>query len=375
MKMAIVPHILVCPLNWGLGHASRMIPVIYELLGLGCKVTVVASHGPLQLLREEFSSRVDYYEFAGANIRYPKNHGFFFKLALQIPALFFSIIRERRFANRTVQTLNPQMILSDNRYGMKSSKIFSVFVTHQLHIQLPNSIGWFEKPLNAINHYFVKSFDRCLVPDFEKEPSLSGALSHHVDISHLIYTGPLSRFQMLKSKAIKKPNADLPNDFILVILSGPEPQRSILENLLQIQLQGTASIWFRGMPGGTTERHSANQWIFDHGNTEMMAWCIENSRLVICRSGYSSVMDLAVYGKKCVFIPTPGQTEQEYLARYLQNAGYIARLEQSKIKGLKGAIEEATQKSGLPQYSGSNHLRALLKQLLDECTPKEQIRQ
>lgn len=367
-------HVLLSPLNWGLGHASRMIPLIECLLDLGCKITIAACGGPLQMLQDEFSRRVDFIDFPVANIRYSGGKSQTLKLAGQIPFLLLNHWRERRFAPRVASAITVDMIISDNRYGFKSSFTYSVFVTHQLWVKLPQSISWMEKSVNSLLHKKIRGFDSCLVPDNPSAPGLSGELSHATTLDLVKYIGPVSRFQKFSSSQNKKPFAELFNNFILVLLSGPEPQRIILEKLLEKELEGVDCIWFKGIPGKKQPTKRGTHWVFDHADSHIMAWAIENSRLVVSRSGYSTVMDLSVYGKKCVFIPTPGQTEQEYLAQHLQSQGYVTFLAQEQIPNLKKAILQAEKQQGLPKMQPSQQLREILTDLIAQAKEKRGTR-
>jgi uncharacterized protein (TIGR00661 family) len=367
-------HVVICPLHWGLGHASRIIPVVHTFLDLGCRVTVAASGGPLIMLKQEFANSIDFIEFRSFSIRYSAGKSQAFKIGVQIPSILYSIFRERVFARKIVKILNPDILISDNCYGMRSSEVVSVFITHQLNIHLPRGMGWIKKFINHINHHLIKSFNHCLVPDYEQWPGLAGALSHTESFSRVSYIHPLSRFDAYAQQVLEKPCKDLPDDFILVMLSGPEPQRSLLEELLIKELQEKTCIWFKGKPGNEQFLKSGNHFYFDHANTATMAWCIKNSSIVICRSGYSSVMDLAVFGKKCVFIPTPGQTEQVYLAEHLEKMGYVTYLHQHNLEKLNQHIILAQEKTGLPPTPYSQQLRNTLKGLISEMSQIKEMK-
>jgi uncharacterized protein (TIGR00661 family) len=366
------PHILVSPLHWGLGHASRMIPLISAVLSLGCRVTVAATDGPMILLKNEFGSLIKYVEFNSFSIRYSSHRSQALKIGLQVPFILYNILKERLFARKMAGSIKPDIIISDNCYGFRSPGTLSVLVTHQLQIHLPKGMMWMGRLLNIINHHLIKSFDHCLVPDYEQWPGLAGALSHTESFSRVSYIHPLSRFDAYAQQLLEKPCKDLPDDFILIMLSGPEPQRSLLEELLIKELQEKTCIWFKGKPGNEQLSKSGNHFYFDHADTATMAWCIKNSSIVICRSGYSSVMDLAVFGKKCVFIPTPGQTEQEYLAKHLEKMGFTTFLQQYNLENLNQHILNAQSKTGLPPASHSQQLRITLKGLISEIAQKKE---
>lgn len=341
-------HILICPLNWGLGHASRIIPMVYSFLDAGYRVTIGASGKPLIMLKQEFGGKVDYVGFPGVTVRYSGGSSMVLAITRQLPALIMNLWREKRLTKKYSQTLKPGVIISDNRYGVRTKGVFSVFMGHQLEIQLPTGWRWMAGIVNSVNRWLLKKFDLCLVPDFEEEPGLAGSLSHRVKLTNIQYIGPLSRFERVLKKDLKVPFELLPDNFLLILLSGPEPQRTLLENLLIEQLEHKTCVWLRGLPGESYAPHQkGNHWFFDHADTETIAWLIRNSRLVISRSGYSTIMDLSVFGKRAVFIPTPGQTEQEYLARHLESRGYISALSQNELQRLPQCIEQAMQLQGL----------------------------
>lgn len=355
------PHILVCPLDWGLGHASRMIPVIDALLELNCRVTAGASGKPMVMLREEFKGRIDYIDFPGASIRYHNWLPVALNVFLQTPLLLFWIFKERRFLSKLLEEVRPDMVISDNRYGLRNERALSVFVTHQLNIRMPAGFGWAGKIFNYFNHRIIRKFDHCLVPDTEHFPGLAGELSHGIKHPRLLYSGPMSRFSSTDVLDLKKPAGKIPENFILVLLSGPEPQRTRLESLLKRELIHENVVWFRGLPGKEFPVKENDHWIYDHGSRQLMGWFIRESSLVICRSGYTTIMDLCVFGKKTVMIPTPGQTEQEYLAGLLQKSGYIESLEQNNLKMLMDSIRSAHNKPGLPKIKNDDLRKKLLE--------------
>jgi len=359
-------HIFICPLNWGLGHASRMIPLVDSLLGSGCRVTVGASGKPLLMLQQEFDDRVDYVEFPGVSVRYAAGSSMVWAIGRILPALIWNFRREKRLTKKYSQMLKPDVIISDNRYGVRTKDVFSVFVGHQLKILLPPGWRWLTGIVNGLNRQLINNFDLCLVPDYEKEPGLAGSLSHRVKMTNLKYIGPLSRFGRMRDKDLSMPSEALPDNFLLILLSGPEPQRTLLENLLKVQLEQQPCVWLRGLPENNTRpRQIGNHWVFDHASTPTIAWLIRNSRLIISRSGYSTIMDLSVFGKRAVFIPTPGQTEQEYLAQQLEDQGYIISLPQNQLHRLSESIHKAMQLPGLPigETEKQNDLGKWLQQL------------
>jgi hypothetical protein len=338
--------ILVAPLDWGLGHATRCIPVIKELINQRCDVWVAATGAQKMLLEEEFPF-LPFVELPGYGIKYGKNRALtIFRLIFSIPKILIRIKREKTWLRAFQVTEDPDAVFSDNRYGLYAPGLFSVFISHQLRIRTPFgkfTDGW----LQRINYRAICRFSRCWVPDVEGGRSLAGELSHPARLPAITtrYIGWLSRLDFfapispapadLSALAPSSPPAKpfpAPGS-LLVLLSGPEPQRTILENRIMEQ----AASWpgpitlVRGLPGGENPngkkpgRHaqaispvpSPNMIIHDHLPAAALAAVIREAGFVLSRAGYSTVMDLMKMGKKAIFIPTPGQTEQEYLGNYL----------------------------------------------------------
>ena len=326
--------LLLAPLDWGLGHATRCVPVIKELLSIGSEVWLAGEGAQEKLLREEFPS-LPFLPLKGYRVKYGKT-GLTGRLVLQIPSILQSIKSENNWLKEQVSKYQFDGVISDNRYGLHHETIFSVFITHQLGIK--SSLGkWSEKILQQWNYKFINRFHECWVPDEEGQNNLAGELSHPVKFPAIPvkYIGGLSRFK-------KKDVAEI-KDHLLITLSGPEPQRTILENRIideVVNYNGTATI-ARGLPAerniipSTNTIHFHNHLSSEELNNEAM-----KAALIIGRSGYSNVMDIAALQKKSILIPTPGQTEQEYLADHLMKKRFAFCINQNEFSLLKN-IEEA----------------------------------
>lgn len=311
------PRVLVAPMDWGLGHATRCIPLIRHLLRQGCAVWLAGEGRIEALLRTEFPD-LPFLALPGYNIEYGRSRWELLgKMALQIPKILDRIQKENEWLAEAMAEHRFDVVVSDNRYGLYHEDAYSVFMTHQLLIKAPfGSFG--EGMMQRFNYDFIEQFDECWVPDVAGTPSLAGVLSHPATMPAVptTYLGPLSRF--------RRPAEEVEPKHLLVVLTGPEPQRSILEDLLLEQLKDyTGPILFvRGLPGAEEEPVEAeNLTILNHLDSEAMQQAMEEAVLVISRCGYSTVMDLAALGKKSILIPTPGQTEQEYLSTHLMEQG------------------------------------------------------
>jgi uncharacterized protein (TIGR00661 family) len=354
--MKKTPHIIVCPLDWGIGHATRCVPVIRELLNQKARVSIGADHRPLAFLKQEFPE-LQFIQFPGYKFSYPVNSNMAMKMALQAPAILNGIKKERKFLKKIILEYNIDGVISDNRFGLSSVAIPSVFISHQLSIRVPPYLAFTGSLLNKINRSYIAAFDECWIPDFESEPNLSGELSHLNPLpQNLFFIGPLSRFAYCTTgPQLNNQNEKVHYD-ILVILSGPEPQRSVLENLIIQQLKGTinTAAVIRGKPENKFNIETNDLIaIFPHLETEKLNHLIRSSKFIISRPGYSTVMDLAVSGAKAIFIPTPGQTEQEYLAHYYLKKKWFFSMSQKNFD-LQHAIQEAEFYSGIKlNYDGS----------------------
>lgn len=309
--------VLICPLDWGLGHATRCIPVIQELIKQDAEVFIAATGASGELLKKEFPA-LKYYALPGVKINYSADGFSFFKSMMQLPAMLFSVRKEHHDVNALIKSLGIDVVISDNRYGLWSDECYAVFITHQLHIMLPPKIKFMEKMVNRFAAYYIKKFHTCAVPDVA-DHEVAGDLSNPViKLNHLKYTGILSRFKRSTSSPHHLITSS-PHYEILVVLSGPEPQRTLLEKLLINQLLqlNKSTLIVRGLPGNATQLQQQSSLSFvNHLSSEEMNTHFISSKYIICRSGYSSIMDLAATGRSAVIIPTPGQTEQEYLAVY-----------------------------------------------------------
>lgn len=335
--MAKPYKIIIAPLDWGLGHATRIIPLIKCLLTEGCAVIIAAEGQIGQLLQNEFPN-LTFLPLEGYKIEYAKQKKrLLLKIAIQTPGILFSIYKEHVWLKKVVKNYAIDAVISDNRFGLYHSNIPSVYITHQLLIKTRNKFS--ENILARLHHLFIKKYTECWVPDFKGDDNISGALSHPAErINNIKYIGCLSRFEKSQGVEIKYD--------LIVLLSGPEPQRSIFEKLLLVQLNQFSGqvLLVRGKPVGDENLHIENNstgkiQIKNHLNAAELNLAIQQAKVVICRSGYTTIMDLIKLQKKAILIPTPGQTEQEYLAAYLMKKKLFYIETQDKF-----LLEEALKK-------------------------------
>jgi UDP-N-acetylglucosamine transferase subunit ALG13 len=326
-------NILICPLEWGLGHASRMIPLARKLKSMGHKIIIAAGDGPVIFLRKEMPE-MDYVLFPGFTIRYSGKLPQYLVIMLKIPLLFYHSIREHQRLKKIIGENEVDIVISDSRIGLWNSRIKSVIVLHFPRIPLPVSLSFLERPLISLGRFIISKFTFCFIPDLDGEDNLTGRLSHDLSLpSNSRFIGILSRFTRYADV-----DCPIPGKYhFMVMLSGPEPQREILKNKLYGYISGTGekAIFLGGYPEpGYKEQISGNITFINHLPEREMAELILASDLIITRSGYTTIMELVSLNKSALIIPTPGQTEQEYLARYLSNKGLFSTVHQSEIRSM-----------------------------------------
>jgi uncharacterized protein (TIGR00661 family) len=339
------PKILVAPLDWGLGHATRCIPIINELLQLECEVIIAANGATSSLLRNEFPALI-FLPVAGYRIQYSKYKFFLpWNMTIQLPKIIFTIYREHQWLKAIIKKYKIDAVISDNRFGMHNKKLCSIYITHQLLIKTSNRLS--QNLLKRLHSFFITKYNTCWVPDFGKN-ELAGELSHPINIpKNVKYIGALSRFEKYNVTAEKKYK-------LLIILSGPEPQRTIFENLLlnDLAVYNGRSLLVRGLPGDEKIIHSQNASlkITNHLSGEELNKVIQQSQVIISRSGYTTIMDLIKLNAKAILIPTPGQTEQEYLAHHLMEKKIFFSMKQKDFVLIKALDQAHHLKYVIPEY-------------------------
>ncbi len=211
--------VILSPLDWGLGHATRIIPIIRYLVGSGCQVTVAATPVGIRVIQTEFPD-LEYLVMPGYRIDYPRKGSLFLlHMFRRLPRLISAIRKEHRWLLKAQRMHRWDLVISDNRFGFRHPDIPSVFITHQINIRTEIS-NWADRLLKKINLALIRRFDACWIPDEESYPGLAGELSHGRLPPGTRYVGPLSRLI---------PERDIERQGLLILLSGPEPQRSMLE--------------------------------------------------------------------------------------------------------------------------------------------------
>lgn len=309
-------NILLSPLDWGLGHAARCIQLISRFLNQGSNVTVFASAQLIGFLRIRFPD-IKYIEDHTQPFSYGLNGTSTFRLASMVLNMKRQVHNENMLCRKICESENFDLIVSDNRYGFRSTLIKSVLITHQLQ---PIPPGILKGAIPVMNRFLQKvysSFQEIWVPDFPEYPGLAGRLSHtRYSIPGVNYIGSLSRFaDFQQKKANRNPKS------VLILTSGPAEHRGLMaDKLIRIFMPYALQI----AVAGVSSENRSNIRFFESPSDEKLFSLIQEAGIIVSHSGYSTIMDLVSIGRSAVLIPTPGQTEQKYLAELHRNKFLIA---------------------------------------------------
>jgi UDP:flavonoid glycosyltransferase YjiC (YdhE family) len=324
-------NILICPLEWGLGHATRMIPVAADLQKLNHNVIFASGEEHLSLIRKELTG-CSFVNFPGFNPKYSRHLPQYISILLKMPLLIYHIILEHSKLKKIIRDHSIDVVISDNRFGLWNKSIRSVYVTHMPLIPFPQNMRFLEPAGIFLHSLIIRKYDLCFIPDLPGEGNISGRLSHGIRLHENIrYIGILSRFSAISVSA----NPVIESRYNVIILSGPEPQKEMLkQKLIRIFIEKEpVTIILEGKPGQKEEtRRTGNVITYNHMPSGMMKSVIMGSEGIISRSGYTTIMDLVALNHSVLLVPTPGQTEQEYLAAYLSEKELFTFISQDYIK-------------------------------------------
>ena len=321
---------MIAPLDWGLGHASRCVPIIHDAIEKGHIVTIAADGAQKKLLQDYFPN-ASYVSIPRYGINYSKK-AWLLPVALffQLPKIALAIYREHQWLKTNSHLFD--CVISDNRYGLFNTQLTTTFVTHQLLVKAP--FKWAENIIQKVQYFFINRFSECWVPDIADYPGYAADLSHPTIMPRIpvTYIGALSQFSILNNKATNT----LPVKYkYCFLLSGPEPQRTMLQNRIEIEAQklSAASILIEGRPSDMPNHYQLRGSLtkLRYGSGQDLLDIVMQSEFVVCRSGYSTLMELIPMHKKLILIPTPGQTEQMYLAEILAKNKLAITIDQSNF--------------------------------------------
>lgn len=351
--------ILICPLDWGLGHATRCIPIINNLLHYGFGVVVAGDNRPLLLLQKEFP-QLEFIRFEGYDIKYPRGENMNIRMMLFAPLILYRIIKEHQILKKIIEQHKIDIVISDNRFGLWNGGVYSIYITHQVAIKVPRHFSIAGLILYKLHCFFIEKYDECWIPDNKGVDNLSGDLTHLKAIPmNASFIGILSRFSNLEFE-LQRILYD-----VVVVLSGPEPQRSILSKKIKEQLLITSLKAL--IVEGITEVYeeiilSENINVVTHLTQKNLAIKMKQAKLIVCRPGYSTLMDLSTLGLKAAFIPTPGQTEQLYLAEYMKEENCFYYENQNNFN-IERMIEVSNNYKGLNTVPKNELLECKVKEL------------
>jgi UDP:flavonoid glycosyltransferase YjiC (YdhE family) len=314
--------VIVAPLNWGLGHASRCIPVIEYLVSRGIKVILASDGEALSLLKKEFP-HLDAHPLTGYGIKY-KSSSAVWNMLISLPAFIKGVLREGKEISALVQKYNAKVVISDNRFAARGKDTMNIYITHQVNIVFRQT--WMRRLAGEIHRYFIDAFDTCWVPDERGRNNITGPMSYSRGIKDLHYIGHLSRIRRL----------DMEKQWdICVLLSGPEPQKSVWASMLAAVLKDLKDykiIWINSTPDKVFEKGVPEHFeVHTLADSKLVEKALNASRLLISRSGYSTIMDIMHLDIPAIFVPTPGQPEQEYLAEKLASGSRFHTLKQKEM--------------------------------------------
>jgi len=325
----------------------------------GASVILATSGRSGAFLAREFPD-LEQVSVPGYEINYPHHGSMTMRMLRKSPVILSAIRREHRMLDELIDKYSINAVISDNRFGMWSERIPSIYITHQISIKAPTGWSFTEGLLYMVHRKYIKHYDECWVPDLEEDEGLSGELGHKRQCPvPTFFIGPQSRFDA------SLPSEPEKNYELMAIVSGPEPQRSIFEEIILRQLKESnyKALVVLGKPELTEHDNSGNLEIRSHMESDEMQAAMQSSGLIICRPGYSSIMDLAILGKRAVFVPTPGQTEQEYLAAYHTYMNNFYSISQEKFE-LNNCLQSSEGYPGLKVPHDYNALAGRIDMLL-----------
>jgi UDP-N-acetylglucosamine transferase subunit ALG13 len=339
-----------------------MIPMAGKLLEMNQNVFIASGEDHLNLFREELPG-LTCIDFPGFKPGYSRHLPQYIPLLFKTPLLLFHIIREHYSLKNIIKNYSIDIVISDNRFGLWNRKIRTVYVTHMPLIPFPKPFRFLEFIGISLHKVLIRKYSLCFIPDLPGELNFTGRLSHGMRLpDNTRYIGILSRFPVKFKPSHLNP---VPYKHNCLILSGPEPQRSIFRQmaLKLLRYEQIVTVILEGRPGRKNEITRSDRYTcFNHLTSPEMQQVISSSERIISRAGYSTIMDLVSMKRSALLIPTTGQTEQEYLAEYLLSKGFFASCRQGKLK------EGLSLNTGMREWPAeiTEQSRTLLEKALNE---------
>ncbi|HEX7008386.1 MAG TPA: glycosyltransferase [Phycisphaeraceae bacterium] len=323
-------HVVFGTSSWGLGHATRDLVLMRALLEAGCRLTIISTGPAMQVLRSELGDQscrfLDWPDMPSTVAR--STIGFYLKTVAHIPRIIATWLAERPRLHKLLEEDPADLVISDHRYGLVTPSVPSYFISHSPRYIAPWRDWFMEMVMERFMAHWLRHARAVLIPD-DPADGLSGDMSHRVrywPADRLVYLGILSSLRAVNHQ---------PQDIdVFISISGPEPQRTQLERIVLPQLprlEGRKVVVALGTPGRPAPPSPTGAQVHAYLDRAAQEQVMNRSRLVVCRSGYTTLMELAELGKKALLIPTPGQTEQLYLARTLRQRGHFYSVSQRKL--------------------------------------------
>jgi len=353
----------IAPLHCRLGHATRCIPLIHALEALNYTIYIAGEGKQASILKEAFPNAT-MIPLKGYRIHYAKQKKFLIPTILfQVPKIIISIIREHQWLKKISKQHHFDLIISDNRYGFYHKEITSVFITHQLEIQTPYK--WLTRLCQNISYRYINKFNACWVADMQSPNHIAGNLvnTNKLPTIDIWYMNCLSRLQ---DYVIESNNENKIK--FLGIVSGPEPQRAIFETILWNSGNelNYPFVIVAGVPDEKLyNKLTSKGTLYHHLSGKALAEQINDAEFIICRGGYTTLLELIPFKKKLILIPTPGQTEQEYLAHYWHEKKWAIYFDQEHFNLLDALKAAKNFEYHLPTFLSFNQeaLASELKRL------------
>ncbi len=352
--------ILYGVLNWGIGHATRSVPVIRRLREAGAEVYLASSGRALKLLQTDFPE-LETINMPALEMNYGGPGGFSGAMLRQSVKLAAFIRGEHRALEKAVSRYGITGVISDGRPGFYSEKVPSVLINHQMNLKFP----FFEKGINKIARTLYRNFSELWIPDTNDDNRLAGDLSVAPEGLNTRHIGWLSRYDGVDPLMPEALRTLTGRPFWLYLLSGPEPHRSRWQEQVVNNLHGSGkrAVVLLGTPGEGVPEVNETLAVYPHLPARAIAALLQQAQGVVARSGYSTLMDLCFFGQKAVLVPTPGQSEQEYLAKYQMEQGRAAAVSQEKFDAEQGVLLTSDFK-GFGRVKVVNRLTKVLSTIL-----------
>ncbi|MGH8273800.1 MAG: glycosyltransferase [Gammaproteobacteria bacterium] len=346
--------------DWGLGHAARSLVLIRALVERGDAVTILMEPSAgMRLLESELGGTCAFYpmrDIPKPFSRWPAV--FYLRMSASMPWVWVHFKWEHRVTERLVRERGFDLIVSDSRFGIWSHAVPSYCIFHSLRQIIPGRLPWMERMVEWGQRGLLKGFAKVLIPDAVEDGGLSGDLGHDPALDwgegRLEWIGPLAD--------VVRPGVSEDIDYFFSV-SGIEPQRGLLEQRVLAalpEIEGRIVVTLGNPERAGEKREVASAMVYGYLDRAQQSEMLNRAHVVMTRSGYTTLMELAVLGKRALFVPTPGQSEQEYLARFHHERGHVWSTTQRRLD-IPRDLARADTAAGLPRLSSAESVGRFLQ--------------